>query len=105
MAVAGATGDTMARAVDNEAALVAAFQAIAGTAISCDFKLDEAPPDPSYVLVKVGNQPVRYNDPDGWQLSADKRTLTLQGKACTDLSRVEGTAVSVQVQCTIVQAI
>lgn len=105
MAVAGDTGDTTARAVDNEAALVAAFKAIAGTVVSCDFKLDEAPSDPSYVLVKVGNQPVRYNDPDGWKLSDDKRTLTLQGKACSDLSRVEGTAVSVQVQCTVVQVI
>jgi hypothetical protein len=105
MAVAGATGDTMARAVDNEAALVTAFHAIAGQAISCDFKLAEAPPDPSYVLVKVGNQPVRYNEPDGWKLSADKLTLTLTGKPCSDLSRAEGTAVSVEVQCTVVQAI
>ncbi|MEY4514836.1 MAG: hypothetical protein RLZZ450_6958 [Pseudomonadota bacterium] len=105
MAVAGNTGDTMARAVDNEAALVTAFKAIAGTAISCDFKLDEAPSDPSYVLVKVGNQPVRYNDVNGWKLSDDKRTLTLQGKSCSDLSRVEGTAVSVEVLCTVVQVI
>jgi len=105
MAVAGDTGDTEHRAIENEAGLVTAFTEIAGKTVSCDFKLEKPPSDASYVLVKVGDKAIPYNDANGWILNADKTTLTLQGTACSDLNRVEGARVSVQVQCTIVQAI
>jgi len=102
MAVAGATGDTEHHEIGNEAGLIEAFTAIAGKAVSCDFTLSEAPADPSYVLVKVGGQQLNYNDPNGWILSDDKLTLTLQGDSCGKLPKVEGSHVSVQVQCVVV---
>jgi len=102
MAVAGDTGDTEHHEIENEAGLIDAFTAIAGKAVSCDFTLSEPPADPSYVLVKVGGQQLNYQDPNGWILSDDKLTLTLQGDACGKLPKVTGSHVSVQVQCTVV---
>jgi hypothetical protein len=102
MAVAGDTGDTEHHEIENEAGLIDAFTAIAGKAVSCDFTLSEPPADPSYVLVKVGGQQLNYGDPNGWSLSDDKLTLTLQGDSCGKLPKVEGSHVSVQVQCVVV---
>lgn len=102
MAVAGATGDRAHRSIENEAELVSAFEAIAGSVVSCDFELEQAPADASYVLVKVGGKVVRYADANGWTLSADKKTLTLQGSACAELEQLEGTSLSVEVECTVV---
>jgi hypothetical protein len=102
MAVAGDTGDTEHHEIENEVELVEAFTAIAGKAVSCDFTLSAAPNDPSYVLVKVGGEQLNYGDPNGWILSDDKLTLTLQGDACGKLPKVAGSHVSVKVQCTVV---
>jgi hypothetical protein len=100
MAVAGGTGDTEHHEIENEAGLIEAFTAIAGKAVSCDFSLSMAPNDPSYVLVKVGGEQLNFGDPNGWILSDDKLTLTLQGSACGKLPKVQGSHVSVKVQCT-----
>jgi len=54
------------------------------------------------VLVKVGNEQLNYGDPNGWTLSDDNLTLTLQGNACGKLPKVQGSHVSVKAQCTVV---
>jgi hypothetical protein len=40
-----------------------------------------------------GRQQVSYGDVNGWTLSADKRTLTLQGTACSELADLQGSTV------------
>ena len=54
------------------------------------------------MLVKVGNEQLNYGDPNGWTLSDDNLTLTLQGNACGKLPKVQGSHVSVKAQCTVV---
>jgi Mg-chelatase subunit ChlD len=103
MAKAGATGDTEHRAIEDEQGLIAAFTEITKTASSCDYALDQAPADPSFVKVQIGTKLIRYDDPDGWVLSTDKRTLSLQGAACAALATATVETLSVEVQCEEVQ--
>lgn len=103
MARAGATGDDEHRAIEDEAGLIAAFQAIAKNVVTCDFRLSAPVDDPSFVKVEVGGKLVRHDHPDGWVLGADGRSLKLQGAACTSLEKTPNQTVSVEVQCEPVQ--
>jgi len=105
LAKAGDTGDTQHRAVENEAALVAEFERIGTQAVSCDFVLEKAPPDPMHVLVKVDGKQLNLNDPNGWALSADGRRVTVVGSACAALQDGKDHAMTVDVLCRIVTPI
>lgn len=98
MAVAGDTGDTAHRPVEDEASLVQTFAAISGAVLSCDFKLDSAVNDKSFVLVTLDQKQLDVDTPNGWVLGADRQTVTLVGTACETIKDA-GHSVSVSVQC------
>lgn len=100
MAKRGGTGDTMHRSVEDEASLAKTLESIAGNTLSCRFTLDEAPKDPTFVRVEVDGAPVNYNDPNGWKLDTDGKTIVLQGTACQTIQNGIGTHVlNVVVAC------
>jgi hypothetical protein len=98
MAQAGDTGDTQHRPIGDEQSLVSAFQQITGTLLSCEFSLDQAVADKSYVKVTFDGVQINVDDPNGWSLSADRRKVTLQGGAC-EMAKQDGHIISVTVQC------
>lgn len=102
MAQAGNTGDQAHRPIDDEASLVQEFQEIIASAVTCDFKLDQAAEDPSYVRVDLDGQQLAHGEADGWQLSEDKQKVSLQGSACSTLRSSGDHKLSVVVQCTVV---
>jgi von Willebrand factor type A domain len=98
MARAGGTGDRAHRPVGDEASLVSTFQSITGNVLSCEFVLEEAVLDKSYVKVLFDGKQLNVDDANGWVLNGDKRTVTLQGRACAS-AKQEGHTISVSVQC------
>jgi hypothetical protein len=98
MAVAGDTGDTQHRPIEDEQSLVNTFQQITGSLLSCEFALDQAVADKSYVKVTFDGVQLNVDDPNGWSLSADHKKATLQGNACAR-AKEEGHLISVTVQC------
>lgn len=102
MANAGDTGDTAHRAVEDEAGLVTEFEEIAGVAVSCEFVLDEAPEDPSYVQVTLDDEQLNLNEPDGWIISEDRKKVTVQGKACQAIQDGTKQKLLVKVLCEVV---
>jgi hypothetical protein len=97
MAVAGDTGDTQHHPIEDEQGLVSTFQQITGVLLSCEFVLDQAVLDQSYVKVTFDGTQINPGD-NGWALSADKRKVTLQGGAC-EMAKQEGHTISVTVHC------
>jgi hypothetical protein len=98
MARAGGTGDRAHRPVGDEASLVSTFQSITGNVLSCEFVLDEPVLDKSYVKVLFDGKQLNVDDANGWSLSGDGRTVTLQGRSCAS-AKQEGHTISVSVQC------
>jgi Mg-chelatase subunit ChlD len=98
MARAGGTGDTAHRAIENESGLIAAFQQITSTALSCEFALEKQVADKIYVRVALDGRQLVVDDPNGWVLSADRRKVLLQGSACSSLSG-PGHLLNVTVEC------
>jgi len=66
--------------------------------VTCEFILDEVPPDPGYVNVYLDQQAVDYDPVNGWSWIGDK-TLRLHGDACAKLERGEVTQVQVVAGC------
>ncbi len=99
MAQAGNTGDKQHRAIEDGNALLTEFQKIAGAIASCELALNSAPPNASFVEVKLDGNRINLNDPNGWIISADRRRITLQGSACAAVASMERHLVSVSVLC------
>jgi hypothetical protein len=93
-------GTDKAFAVENQDTLTQAFEQISGTVVSCSYKLDKAPEDPSYVQVKLDDKQVNLNDANGWTIK--DRTVTIQGSACKTLQDGKDHQLSVQVLCSVV---
>jgi Mg-chelatase subunit ChlD len=101
MAQAGGTGDTSHRAIEDEAQIVSEFQRIAGDAVTCEFALATPPEDPAYVAVTLDGSLLRLGDANGWQLSADRKRISVQGSSCNALKDpAVKHAISVEVRCT-----
>jgi Mg-chelatase subunit ChlD len=98
MARAGGTGDQAYRPINDEQGLLTVFQKITGTLVTCDFQLNTAPPDASYVRVALDGTALRLDDPNGWTLSADHLHVTVQGSAC-EAVKSRGHSLSVRVEC------
>lgn len=106
MAAAGGTSMDKHTSVSSEAELNTVLDTLIGKAVSCTFVLDEAPPDPSYVLVTVDGQQINYNQPDGWTLSADGKKVQIQGAPCETLQSGDGQhTLNVEVKCEVVPII
>lgn len=88
MAVSGGTArNTTPRyyQADNQTTLSAAFNSIAMGAIGCDFKLAQAPPDPSKIFVYVNGQliPRDTTKKVGWDYNGPANDrVTLYGTVC-----------------------
>lgn len=87
MAVAGGTAidaDPVYYQADNATALSDAFAAIAGSILSCNFALDEAPPDVDDLYVFFDTTLVERDTTreDGWDYDADLNQVTFYGPAC-----------------------
>jgi len=85
---------------DDTASLLAQMSTIAADLVPCDYTLEEAVTDPSYVRVQIDGVSKAYdNAPDGWSLGADKRTITLKGAACDTLRDGEIHELAITVEC------
>jgi len=85
----GGTGGTAYRALDAQA-LVNAFDTIIGGVVSCEFTLNgnvQAGKE-AQGKVRLGDQNLVYQSPDGWILTAPNRIL-LQGAACTAVKKAQ----------------
>ncbi len=82
--------------VDNLGATLAAIGEKA--LITCEFSLDEAPPDPSFVNVYLDQDIVPYDEVDGWSWTSDT-TLSLHGTSCERLEDGEVAKVQVVAGC------
>lgn len=90
MAEAGGTARTGNQAyyqADDAASLRAAFAAIAGSVLSCEYDLSEVPPDPDLLYVYFDGAPVSRdpNRTDGWDYAAGMNRVVFHGPACARL--------------------
>jgi hypothetical protein len=102
LAQAGGTGAKEHIAVEDQQSLTTALTDITGKAISCTYVLAQPAQDASYVSVKVDGKDVYLNQPNGWTLSDDKTTVTIQGDSCTLLSKPGDHSLIVNVECQVV---
>ena len=91
------------RAVEDEASLLNEFQKITAQLVSCTYDLEEVPPDPSYVLVRVDGKQLNLNQPDGWSIKG--ATITIEGQACRGLQDGKAHELRVEVKCDAVPVI
>lgn len=66
--------------------------------ITCEFVLEAAPPDPTFVNVYFDKQTIPYDEADGWTWTTET-TLRVNGEACARLERGEVSQVQVVAGC------
>jgi len=100
-AVAAAGGTSMYYPAEDGAALMTAFDTIAGSVVSCDFVLDRAPPDPEMLYVYFNDaEPGVPEDPtDGWTYDESSMTLRFHGASCDELRSGAVTDIDVVFGC------
>jgi hypothetical protein len=98
MAAAGGTGDMAHRPIEDQASLVSEFRKITEVALTCEFVLDRPVTDKKFVKVQLDGKQLNVDQPNGWALSNDRMTVTLQGNACSAI-KTEGHTLSVTVEC------
>ena len=84
---------------NSPADLKAAFDAIAGGIVSCDFQMTEAAPDPTLITVTENGTPVSPSPTVGYTYDPGTSTITLHGAACDALKNDPTTKVSVTYGC------
>ena len=87
---------------DNEAALEAAFDAIAGEVATCTYTLSSNPGDPSRIFVFLDDTQIPRDTAhaNGWDYEAGPMRLTFYGAACNQVRG--GGELSVSFGCTII---
>jgi hypothetical protein len=73
---------------EDQTSLDAALATIASKTMSCSFKLNQTPPDPTKIYVyfdKVKSVPRDPNHQNGWDYDPNTNTVTFYGQACTDI--------------------
>lgn len=106
MAAAGGTALMTHTSVASEQELNGVLQSMISNAVSCTFGLEEAPNDPGYVQVSVDGVQLNLDQPDGWKLGADGKSVEVQGAACMKLQDGAGQhTLSVIVKCDVVPII
>ena len=93
------TGATHYYQTNSPAALKAAFDAIVGGIVSCDFKMTQAAPDQSLITVTENGTAVSPSPTVGWTYDATTNTVTLHGASCDMLTSNASTKVSVLYGC------
>ncbi|MCA9657047.1 MAG: VWA domain-containing protein [Myxococcales bacterium] len=96
-AVAQAGGTDMYYQANDLDQLGMAFQEIAKSVATCDYKLDEVPPDIKKIFVFFNDDPMGIpNDPnDGWVYDPVSNTIKFVGGACTMIK--DGTVYDVDI--------
>jgi hypothetical protein len=79
--------------------LKAAFDAIVGGIVSCDFKMTQAAPDPSLINVTENGVAVSPSPTNGYSFDPSTNTVTLHGTACDMLKSNASTKVGVLYGC------
>jgi hypothetical protein len=93
------SGATHYYQTNSSADLMAAFDAIAGGIVSCDFQMTEAAPDPTLITVTENGTPVSPSPTVGYTYDPATNTVTLHGAACDALKNDASTKVSVVYGC------
>jgi hypothetical protein len=79
--------------------LKAAFDAIVGGIVSCDFKMMQSAPDPSLITVTENGTAVSPSPTNGYSFDPSTNTVSLHGAACDLLRTTPSTKVSVVYGC------
>lgn len=79
--------------------LLAAISDIVQNAVSCTFKLDQAPPDPDKVYAYFDGQDVPADPANGWSYDPASLTVTFNGASCQSLQSGNVKNVSVVFGC------
>ncbi|HEX8954161.1 MAG TPA: VWA domain-containing protein [Polyangia bacterium] len=79
--------------------LKAAFDAIVGGIVSCDFKMMQSAPDPTLIRVTENGTLLSPSPTVGYTFDPATNTVTLHGAACDMLKTTPSTKVSVQYGC------
>ena len=93
------TGGTHYYQTNSPQDLKAAFDAIVGGIVSCDFKMMQAAPDPTLITVTENGAAISPSPTVGWTYDATSNTITLHGAACNALKTNANTQVGVQYGC------
>jgi hypothetical protein len=103
MAAAGDTGMTTHIDVENGDDLQKAMEDIAGKAASCTVVLDKPVDTPQNVLVTIDQQRLIVNQPDGngFTISSDMKTVTVEGTSCEMLKSSSDHVITVNVLCQV----
>lgn len=102
MAVVGGqprTGGTRYYPVANKSDLIGSLGQITTQVSSCVFPLDQQPPSPDDVAVKVDGVRVERDPASGWSYGAAMRTIELHGAACERLKGGQVRDVSITFGC------
>jgi hypothetical protein len=95
--MAAAGGTSQHHAVEDDATIVAAFATLGSSLAACTFELDEVPPGPEFVRVRLDGTDLELKA-NGFTLEGE-RGIRLDGAACATLRDGGQHAVSVSVEC------
>lgn len=93
------TGATHYYQTNSPQDLKAAFDAIVGGIVSCDFKMMQNAPDPTLIQVTENGQVLSPSPTTGYTYDASTNTVTLHGAACDMLKSNASTKVGVRYGC------
>jgi len=79
--------------------LAQAFEAIAGSVLSCSYTLSTVPPDPTQLYVYVDDMPVARDPGAGWDYDAATNQVTFHGAVCNRLLGGQATEVVIVYGC------
>jgi von Willebrand factor type A domain len=93
------TGTTHYYQTSSPTELKAAFDAIVGGLVSCDFKMMQSAPDPSLIRVTENGTVLSPSPTNGYSFDPSTNTVTLHGPACDMLKTNASTKVGVLYGC------
>lgn len=86
----------------NPGELQTALTGLLNSVVSCTYDMNAmVVGDPALGTVKIDDNPVAYNDPNGWKLEDNKVQITLVGAACTKFKSMAGQQLSVSFPCKV----
>lgn len=84
--------------VTNQSTLETALTSIANAVVSCDYNLNAAPPNASYVRVTLDGTQIALGSANGWSL-VGSQTIRLLGTSCALLRDGSSHTLNAQVEC------
>jgi hypothetical protein len=84
---------------DSPADLDAALLGISGAVASCQFQLQETPPDPGALFVFLNDQKVQNDETNGWEYDASTNSVIFHGAACENLKQQPDVDIDVVFGC------